>query len=73
MEYTINHSYRSTRDGQTYGPWVAGDKVELSDADAEWLERDSPGVIATPEPEPAERQAKSAPNRQQRATRNRAG
>lgn len=68
--YTIGHAYRSTRDGVTYGPWAGGESVELDADTAEWLERDSPGVLCSPEPEP-ERQAKPAPNRQQKPARNR--
>lgn len=76
--YKLNHSYRSFRDGVQYGPWTAGDEVELTDADAEWLERDSPGVLVKPEPEPdpepeksAERQKPPAADRQHRGGRNR--
>ena len=76
--HTINHSYRSTRDGQTFGPWVQGDEIEVSAEDAEWLERDSPGLIvvtqATPkrDAEDAQRQAKEIPNRGLKGSRNRA-
>lgn len=61
--YTVNHSYRSRRDGQDFGPWSKGDEVELSDGDAEWVERDSPGTLA--------RQADRVADRQHRGGRNR--
>lgn len=67
--YTISHAYRSARDGVTFGPWVEGDEVELEEADAAWVERDSPGALT--QPEPVERQAEPKPNRQQRGTKNR--
>lgn len=73
-DYTVQHSYRSTRDGQEFGPWVAGDVVQLGRADAEWVNRDSPGCLATvveAEPAPTKRQAPPAANRQHRAGRNR--
>lgn len=49
-EYLVQHAYRSARDGAEFGPWKAGEIVELTDADAEWLNRDSPGVVAVPKP-----------------------
>lgn len=72
-DYTVQHNYRSTRDGQEYGPWVAGDVVQLDRADADWVNRDSPGCLAEPEPEPkpAKRQAAPAADRQHRGGRNR--
>ncbi len=44
--YTVNHSYRSSRDGRTFGPFVPGTTVELDEADAEWVDRDSPGALS---------------------------
>lgn len=75
-DYTVQHNYRSTRDGQEFGPWTAGDVVQLDQADADWVNRDSPGALTAAEPAPApepapERQAKATPNRQQRGSRNR--
>lgn len=77
-QYVINHSYRASRDGQPIGPWSAGDTVELSEADAEWLERDSPGVLCAPAPaevaqvdDEASRQQPPARDRQARGGRNR--
>lgn len=69
--YTLNHNYRSFRDGVQYGPWAAGDEVELTDADAEWLERDSPGVLTEVKSKSAERQQQPTADRQHRGGRNR--
>lgn len=50
--YRVNHSYRSS----TQGPFEAGAVLELDEAVAEWVNRDSPGCLSvdepTPEPEP---------------------
>jgi hypothetical protein len=46
MRYTIQHGYKAYRDGRQFGPWQAGDVVELAAEDAAWIERDSPGVFA---------------------------
>ncbi len=64
--YTVAHKYRCTTDGRSYGPWVPGEKVDLTPVEAEWLERDSPGVL-----EPLVRQEKQTANRQDRPTANR--
>lgn len=70
--FVVAHAYSARRDGRLFGPWEPGTEVELDEADAAWVERDSPGVFAAPEPEPEpERQAKPAPNRQAKASRNR--
>lgn len=45
MRYTVLHSYAATRDGKRFGPWVAGDVIELDQPDAEWILRDSPGSL----------------------------
>lgn len=66
--YTVNHAYSAFRDGVRFGPWSAGETVELSDFDAEWLLRDSPGVVT----ERVTVRAKApARNRQQVARKNR--
>lgn len=44
--YEFQGNYESFRDGRRFGPWVAGDVVQLDPVDAEWVERDSPGVLA---------------------------
>lgn len=52
--YVVNHRYQSRSDGRQWGPWVAGTLIDLSPADAAWLNLDSPGVVTLePEPEPA--------------------
>lgn len=43
--YVVNHTYRSYRDGQAYGPWSVGSEMELSAEDAAWVNRDSPGTL----------------------------
>lgn len=47
MKYLVNHDYRSSRAGLD-----AGTIVDLSDEDAEWFERDSPGVLSPADGEP---------------------
>lgn len=44
--YEFQGSYEAFRDGRRFGPWVEGDVVQLDPADAEWIQRDSPGVLA---------------------------
>lgn len=39
--YLVTHAYQTDR----LGPWVAGDEVELDDAIAAHVERDSPGTL----------------------------
>lgn len=75
--YDVNHPYRSRRDGVDYGPWAAGDTVDLHPDDAEWVNRDSPGCLTEPaaepepEPEPVKRAQPKAADRQHRGGRNR--
>ena len=85
--YMITQSYASFRDGQRYGPWEAGGEIDLSEADAEWVNRDAPGTLEPPKgeteesalpgdeasPDDAEprRQQKPARNRQHRGGANR--
>jgi hypothetical protein len=45
--YTVNHNYTAYRDGQSYGPWEAGTEVELTEPDAEWVNRDSPTTLTS--------------------------
>lgn len=67
--YTLRHGYASNHNGRTFGPWAAGDVVEFDEADAEWVERDSPGAL---EPEKkAERQQPPAADRQHKGAANR--
>lgn len=44
--YLVRHSYGASRDGRRFGPWVEGEVVDLDLADAEWVDRDSPGALA---------------------------
>lgn len=44
--YLVNHNYRSFSDGRAYGPFEAGQTVELVETDAEWVNRDSPGCLS---------------------------
>jgi hypothetical protein len=74
--YTVAHRYTSTRDGQRYGPWQRGETVELSEADAAWVNRDSPGALDVdpdpePEPPPVERNKTTTRDRQHRGGRTR--
>lgn len=75
--YVVAHSYSSYRDGQKFGPWPAGQVIELAEDDAAWVCRDSPGALtseAVPEVVeelPAERQKPPTRDRQHRASRNR--
>lgn len=41
--YRFNHAYRT----QTLGPWEKDDQVELEEAVAEFIGRDSPGAISS--------------------------
>lgn len=88
-EFEVLHAYRSTRDGQQYGPWKPGDVVELTEPDADWVGRDSPGCLkpmlvavgeSSPEPvdldegaEVVKREKPAGPNRQHRGGANRGG
>jgi hypothetical protein len=43
--YKVTGRYTARCDGQTFGPWVGGETVELSEAEAAWINRDSDGVL----------------------------
>lgn len=55
--YVAQHGY-GAKYGEGYlGPWEAGTEVDLSEQEAGWVNRDSPGCLtkvpaAAPEPEP---------------------
>lgn len=73
-EFTLIHSYASQRDGQRFGPWQAGDVVDLEQADAEWILRDSPGSLCPVDDLPAEEAEREKPagrDRQHRGGQNR--
>jgi hypothetical protein len=85
--FVVQHRYTSLRDGTRWGPWEAGQPIDLNDSDAAWVNTDSPGCLVLyvepdPEPEPvvvdeepvdeSDREAKPARNRQYKGGRNRA-
>lgn len=43
--YTLTRDYAAIRDGKRFGPWKAGEVVDLTDDDAAWVERDSLGAL----------------------------
>lgn len=47
--YVVQWNYKAGK----VGPWFAGDTVDLSPAEAEAVNRDSPGVLALPKAAPA--------------------
>lgn len=82
--YRITRAYQANRDGATWGPYAPDQLLDLREDDADWLNRDSPGlavphVEAPPEPEldpgpaqePPTRDATPTANRQHRGTRRR--
>lgn len=77
--YTLTGRYSAWRDGERLGPWARGTEVELEAEMAEWIGRDSPGILATvdepapvePAPPPAERQARPARDRRHKGGANR--
>lgn len=72
--YELQHAYAASRDGKKFGPWAAGEVVDLEPADAEWIERDSPGALAEHKTKPAgERQKPPTADRQHRGGANRSG
>lgn len=49
--------YESVKDAVRLGPWQRGHEVDLSEADAAWVNADSSGaleLVLPPEPEPAQ-------------------
>jgi hypothetical protein len=44
-QYRVNHRYASFRDGRGFGPFDPDTVIELDEADAEWINRDSPGTL----------------------------
>lgn len=81
----VHQRYQSYRDGVQYGPWPAGQVVDLDDEQAAWVNRDSPGTLSPEHAEPAKadhsgpddgeetKPRKATPrNRQHRPGRNRA-
>lgn len=44
--YIVVHGYAANHNGRGFGPWVPGEEIELDEADAAWVDRDSPGALA---------------------------
>lgn len=75
--YVVQHAYRADRDGETQGPWVKGDEVELEAEVAQWVNQDSPGALAEVTPakaaqsKPAQSKPAATANRQAKGGTNR--
>ena len=72
--YKVQRRYSSRRDELVFGPWEEGQTVDLAEADADWVNRDSAGCLEalTPdEPKKAERQQPKTADRQHRSGSNR--
>jgi hypothetical protein len=72
--YEVAHAYGSWRDGRRFGPWQAGEVVDLEPDDADWVCRDSPGAlvaVAEQVAEEPEREKPTGRDRQARQGRNR--
>lgn len=72
--YTIQRSYASAHNTKVYGPWEAGEVIELEQHIAEWVDRDSPGVLAPVVDEPEESETSEPPvaeTRQRKPSRDR--
>lgn len=61
--YVVRWAYRSSLGG----PWQAGDTITLTDAEAEAINRDSPGVLE------AQTSAPAAPQQHRQVRRGRSG
>lgn len=71
-QYTVQHRYSAYRDGIRFGPWDKGDTIDLSEADADWINRDSEGCVA-PVKLAAAKTADPSPDRQHKGGRSRSG
>jgi hypothetical protein len=73
--YTVQHRYSARNGEQTFGPWEADETVDLTEAEAEWVNRDSAGCLelAKPEAKSAGREQPPAKDRQHRGGTNRSG
>jgi len=67
--HQVTQRYESWRDGTRFGPWRAGDEVELADPDAEWVDRDTPGTLTAVD---ATGETVPPPSREKPPTRDRA-
>lgn len=79
--YVAQHRYAASRDGRKYGPFVKGERVELTEGEAAWINVDSPGALALfepdagppPQPEPAaEAEAEAEPDGEPEPAKDRA-
>lgn len=68
--YAVNHRYSARRDGQTFGPYEPDTTVELDEADAEWINRDSPGCLTAADA-PVDGEAEPAKDRAHKGGRRR--
>lgn len=60
--YEVGHDYASWRDGKRLGPWEKGAVVDVDEADAEFVEVDSPGALKAVKAEkPAAKKAAEKP------------
>lgn len=51
--YTVTQNYSAERAAASvtqFGPWTAGDEVELDEPDAEWVNVDSAGTLTPAKP-----------------------
>jgi hypothetical protein len=72
--YTVQHRYSARNGEQTFGPWEGGETVDLTEDEADWVNRDSAGCLeaATPDtPKKPERQQPKTADRQHRGGSNR--
>lgn len=63
MRYVLGWAYKTG----TFGPWAAGEVVELTDADAAHIQRDSPGILTVDVPKPTRTQVEVEHDRQIRS------
>lgn len=66
--YTVQHSYKAYRDGRLLGPWEVDTEIEVDEADAEWINRDSPGTLAGLDTEPDPAAEEEGPEAEEEAT-----
>lgn len=67
--YRVGGRYSSRRDGQDFGPWLGGETVELTEADAEWVNRDCEGLLTEVVDEPAPAAAEPDTPKPKKATK----
>lgn len=62
--YEVQHSYRSN----DYGPYERGTQVEMDPAEADWINRDSPGTLREIDPEAQAKAKREAREAREKAT-----